>query len=221
MRLPLGKLPLPILEKYVLKRRGRESPNCIVGPGPGIDFSVIKLNKRYLIVSSDPITGAEKDVGWLAVNVSANDVATSGARPQYASSIILFPENSDIEMIDTITQQIDRAAKSLGISIVSGHSEITPRLDRPIIIMTTFSITDRYVTAKDARVGDCILMTKSAGIEGTSILAETFKDKLAQIDKNSLIKASKMIEKISIVKEAVRAFATGCVHAMHDPTEGG
>ncbi|MEM2339185.1 MAG: AIR synthase-related protein, partial [Nitrososphaerales archaeon] len=63
--------------------------------------------------------------------------------------------------------------------------------------------------------------TKSAGIEGTSILAETFKDKLIELGEDLLNRASSMIEKISIVNEAVQAFATGCVHAMHDPTEGG
>ncbi|MEM2955254.1 MAG: AIR synthase family protein [Nitrososphaerales archaeon] len=221
MSLPLGKIPKEILEKYVLKLTGERSKNVVQGPKFGIDFAVVKLDEGYMIVSSDPVTGAEKEVGWYAVNVSANDVATSGSKPMYLESVILLPQESKAEDVISISKQIHRAAKALGISIIGGHAELTPKLERKIVITTAFGLAKRYVTAADAKENDAILMTKTAGLEGTSILADVFKERLSKIGDKVIMKALRMMRRISVVKEALKAFNTGFVHAMHDATEGG
>ncbi len=221
MNLPLGKIPYDILEKHVLNFQGHQSPEVLVGPKVGIDFAVINLDGRYLIVSSDPVTGVEDDIGWYAVNVSANDVATSGAKPKFLDSVVLLPEGSDESQVREISKQMDNAAKKLQMTIVGGHTEITPNLKQLIVVTTAFGITNQYVTAANAEEGDTILMTKTAGIEGTSILARTFKERLKSIDKETIQKASEMTTQISIVKEAAILFGTRKVHAMHDSTEGG
>ena len=40
-----------------------------------------------MIVSADPVTGVIENIGRYAISVSANDVATSGNRPQFAESL--------------------------------------------------------------------------------------------------------------------------------------
>ncbi len=193
----------------------------LVGPSVGLDFAVVSLDGKYLIVSSDPVTGVEEDIGWYAVNVSANDVATSGARPRFLESVVLLPEGSDESLVREVAEQIDQAAKSLQMMVVGGHTEVTPKLERVVVVTTAFGITDRYITAGDTEEGDIILMTKTAGIEGTSILARTFKDRLTDIDQKTLQNALNLVKRISVVEDAAALFATGKVHAMHDPTEGG
>ncbi|MBC7130616.1 hypothetical protein H5T51_05290 [Candidatus Bathyarchaeota archaeon] len=66
-------------------------------------------------------------------------------------------------------------------------------------------------------------MTKSAGIEGTAILATDRYDLLQRmgLSKEILESAQAFFDRISVVKDGVTAFETGGVHAMHDPTEGG
>jgi hydrogenase expression/formation protein HypE len=65
-------------------------------------------------------------------------------------------------------------------------------------------------------------LSKTLGIEGTAILAT---DRSAQLEgkiDNSLLKeAQGLFRSISVVNEAMVAFGTGFVTAMHDPTEGG
>lgn len=221
MKLPLGKLPHDILQKHILHFQGQFSKDVVVGPGIGLDFAVIDLNFKYLIVSSDPVSGVKEDIGWYAVNVSANDVATSGAIPKFLTSVILLPKNSDISIAKNVAEQIDIAAKKLNISVIGGHTEISPNLSQVIVTTTAFGITDKYVTASNIKKNDIIIMTKTAGIEGTSILARTFKNKLKTINQKTLQKASEMINQISIVKDATILFNTEKVHAMHDSTEGG
>jgi len=221
LKLPLGKVPHDILQKHILHFQGQLSDDVIVGPGVGLDFAVIDLDFKYLIVSSDPVTGVKEDIGWYAVNVSANDVATSGAIPKFLTSVILLPKNSDISIAKNVAEQIDIAAKKLNISVIGGHTEISPNLSQIIVSTTAFGITDKYVTASNIKKNDIILMTKTAGIEGTSILARNLKNKLKKVNQKTLQKASEMINQISIVKDAAILFKTGKVHAMHDSTEGG
>jgi len=221
VRLPFGKVPLNILQKYVIGFQGYRSPDVVVGPSVGVDFAVVKVDRGYLIVSSDPVTGVEEDIGWYAVNVSANDVATSGAKPRFIDSVILLPEGSEASYAGCVAEQIDEAARELGISVVGGHTEVTPRLSKPIVVTAAFALAEGYVTSMDAREGDLIVMTKTAGVEGTSILARLFEERLREVDEEVLKRARGFMRQISVVKEASILYGTGVVHAMHDPTEGG
>ncbi len=211
-RLPLGKISIDLLSSAVLAKTGAASDRIVTPPKAGLDFAAIKLDSGYMIVSADPITGVAKEVGRYAVSVSANDVATSGCRPRFVESVVMLPEASDSGTVRDVASQIHQEAKRLGISIVGGHTEVTPGLDRPIVVITAFGFTDRFVSSSDARDGDTIMMTKTAGLEGTSILAR----------RRSRGKGARgYSESISIVEEAVAAYRTGYVHAMHDCTEGG
>jgi hydrogenase maturation factor len=220
MPLPIGKVPPNILQSLVLRRTGAPSPLLKVKPRIGLDVAVIALKDIYLILSSDPITGVAEEIGWYAVNVAANDVATAGAKPMFLQSVILLPEGSEASTLKQITADMHRAAKKIGLTITGGHTETVKDLKRPIIISTCISIAESYVTAADAKLGDVILMTKAAALEGTSILARHDKT-LKDLPKNMRREAVNLAKKISIVEEAIEAYSTGYVHAMHDPTEGG
>ena len=224
MRLPPGKIPIDILKEIVFKNLGAERKEVVVGPTAGIDGAVLDFGKKSLIVSMDPITGAVERIGWLAVNVNANDIATFGVEPSFLFSCIMLPANADKQTLEVICTQMDAAAKELGIAIVGGHCETTPGLQNPIVVGCVMGLTDKgnYVTAAGAKAGDKLILTKSAGIEGTAILASDREQQLAKIlDPSMLANAKNYYKQISIVKDALTAYRTGGVHAMHDPTEGG
>ena len=224
MKLPPGKIPVDILREVVFKNLGAERKEVTVGPAAGIDGAVIDLGGKSLIVSMDPITGAIERIGWLAVNVNANDIATFGVEPAFLFSCIMLPEKSDRKLVETISTQMHAAAKNLGIAIVGGHCESTMGLTNPIVVGCIMGTTEkgRYVTAGGAKPGDKLILTKSAGIEGTAILASDRERELKKtLSSRELQKAKDFYNQISIVKDALTAYKTGGVHAMHDPTEGG
>jgi hydrogenase expression/formation protein HypE len=216
-KLPQGKIPIevlgPILDSF-------SSKDLVVAPGIGVDVGVTESRGRYLVCSSDPITGAGERIGWHAVNVSANDVATSGIMPDALSVVSLFPSKTPISEIKALMKEIDSTARDLGIAVAGGHTEITPGLKRSVIVVTCFGSGDRFVTAADAKAGDSILMTKAAGIEGTAILSRLSKTR-ALVGGKTAREGSMLIGKLSVLKEARTAFSTWKVHAMHDVTEGG
>ncbi len=222
----VGKLSPSFLSKYVFSRIGVKDPSVIVGPSIGEDSAIIDLHDgRVLVAHVDPITGAVEFLGWLAVHISCNDVAVTGAKPQWLLSVLYLPENASEELIDKITKQIDSAAKELGSMIVGGHSEYTPGLNRPLISMTALGIVDKdkAVRTGGARVGDAIIMTKTAAIEGTAILSTDFADQLLSkgVSHDVIKRGAEFIRKVSVVKEALLLAKEGYATSMHDPTEGG
>jgi len=204
-RLATGKIPISILNSTVLKMVGVDSDRVVTPAKAGVDFAAIRAGSGYVVTSSDPVTGVARDIGRYAVAVSANDVATCGHAAQFAESIILLPEGSSPGDVSRVARQIHRAAKEAGITVVGGHTEVTPGLRRPIVMVTAFGLVEDYVASCDARAGDTIMMTKTAGLEGTAVLTGS----------------KRMLESLSVIPEATRAYAQGSVHAMHDCTEGG
>ncbi len=215
-----GKLPYKELENLLHKLISKD-PQVIVGPRVGEDAAIIRVGDKVIAIHCDPITGAEKRIGWLAVNVASNDIATTGFRPKWILVVMLLPRK---ELLDEISEQLRSAAAELGVKIIGGHTEITPGLSRPIVMVTAIGEGDpgSYVTSSGVREGDRLILTKGAGIEGTAILAEEFYEKLAsKLSKDLLDRARDFIKMISVVKDAMIAMEVGGVHAMHDPTEGG
>ena len=224
--LPLGKLPVELLAR-LLSQAPIKDPRVLYGPGIGLDCAVIDLGERVLVFKSDPITFATDDIGWYAVQVNANDVATTGATPRWMLACLLLPENdTTLERVEAIFDQIYRAAAQLGISVVGGHTEITYDLHRPVLVGTLIGEVDRERLVIPASVipGDRLLLTKGVPIEGTALLAREFPQRLSSVlNPAELEEARQYLYQpgISVVRDAQTAARAGKVHAMHDPTEGG
>jgi hydrogenase expression/formation protein HypE len=224
MKLPPGKIPIDLLKKVVFRNLGAERGEVVLGPAAGVDGAVLDVGSKNAIVSMDPITGAVERIGWEAININANDVATFGVEPTFFFSCLMLPEDADSKIIEIISAQMHAAAKELGIAIVGGHCESTPGLANPIVVGCIMGLTEKgkYVTAAGAKAGDKLILTKSAGIEGTAILATDREEQLKKILSPTVLESAKAFyNQISVVKDALTAYKTGGVHAMHDPTEGG
>ncbi len=224
-KLPTGKLNPQLLSQLIDKTRLYIDPSVRQGPGTGEDAAIITLPCCDLVIHTDPITEAGYNAGWLALTVAANDVATSGACPRWASVAILLPENADEKLADAISSDMGRAARQLGIDVIGGHTEVTPGLTRPIVVATVTGITCRDCALRtgDARPGDKVLIVGYAGLEGTSIIVNDFP-KLASkcgLKDETLEQISKLAENISVVGPACLLAKENLVRAMHDATEGG
>src|SRR5690349_19372426 len=130
--IPLGKLP-PELLATLLSRTPIRDPRVIVGPRPGEDAAVIDIGTHYLVAKTDPITFATDEIGWYAVNVNANDIATTGGTPAWFMASLLLPGGRTTPaQVEAIFAQMQRACDALNVTLVGGHTEITHGIDRPI-----------------------------------------------------------------------------------------
>ncbi|MDI9421785.1 MAG: AIR synthase family protein [Bacillota bacterium] len=216
----IGKLSGEMLEQLVLSTIEFRREDVLVHAGLGEDCAVIDFGDEVCLVTSDPITGALEGMGELAVHVACNDLAANGGTPVGVQVVLLLPEQTSLEQIHRIMEDIQHTAAHLGVEVVGGHTEITSKVVDPIVSITAIGRAPkgRYVTSKGAKVGDDILITKGVGIEATAILARDFGHRLPfTIDAEEIAGFAKQL---SVVAEGLVAAEHG-VHAMHDITEGG
>ena len=226
-RLRLGKPPLEVLAR-LFRAYDIRDPRVIVGPRVGEDAAVMDLGDRYLVAKVDPITFVAEEIGWYAVHINANDLAVRGARPCWFLMTLLLPaDRADEKLLEDIFAQVQEACCAIGATLVGGHTEVAPGLDRPILAGTMLGEVekDRLVTTAGARVGDAVLLSKGIAVEGASILARECGRLLAErgVTPEVQERARELLHRpgISVLPDARVALSTVSVHAMHDPTEGG
>lgn len=218
-----GKLSNEQLRRLVLDRLPSLPGEITSGPGIGLDCAALSCENGQVILTADPITGAAKDIGRLAVHISCNDIAACGIRPSALLMVIIAPADVDEEAIRMVVDQAAEAARELKVSIAGGHTEISDAVSRFVIVTTAlgFAGSGPIIQASGGKPGDTILMTKTAGIEGTAIFAADQAERLAaELSSCEISEATSLIKQISVVEEGVIGGQLG-VHAMHDATEGG
>lgn len=222
-----GKLPQQYLAS-LLKTYTHLDARVVVGPQIGEDAAVIDMGSHYLIAKSDPITFATDQIGYYAVQVNANDIATRGGTPKWFLATILLPEQTTTAaLVEEIFAQLSTACQALGITLIGGHTEITYGIDRPIVSghMLGEVAKDQLITTAGAQPGDAVFLSKGICVEGTAIIArEKFEDLLARgFSRSFLLRAQQFLftPGIGVVQDAQTARKSAPIHAMHDPTEGG
>lgn len=220
----IGKVPENVLKRAVFKQIKHVRPEVILHPGVGEDCAAIETKEdEVLVFSTDPITGASKGMGTLAVHITANDLASSGAEPVGILTCVVLPPGTREKRLRELMQEIVAASRELKIEVMGGHTEISDVVNRPVITVTGVGKAkkDRLISTGGLQPGDDLVMTKWAGLEGTSIIAAEKQEELAKRLPSQIINAAlEMREYISVVPEAAVAVKTG-VSAMHDVTEGG
>ena len=230
-KFPIGKLKhkflLKMLNKFVSDTHLKDD-RVIMGSSIGEDAAVIDMGDNYLVAKTDPITFATDAIGYYAVNVNVNDIVCTGATPKWFQSAILLPQKlTDEDLIENIFKNIHDTCKSLGISVIGGHTEITSDLTRPIIVGSLLGEVekDKLVLTSGAKAGDSIILTKGIFIEGTSIIAREkeniLKDKGYSVEFIEKCKDYLYNPGISVFKEALLSNDNFKINSMHDPTEGG
>ncbi|MFX1315690.1 MAG: AIR synthase family protein [Promethearchaeota archaeon] len=221
------KLLIRMLENFVSDLAIHDK-RVLIGSKIGEDAAVIDIGDKYLIAKTDPITFATDEIGYYAVNVNVNDIVCMGAVPKWFQSSILLPENhTTIGLIEKIFKSIHDTCKSMGISVIGGHTEITLGLERPIVVGSLLGEVEKekLVLTSGAEPGDALILTKGIFIEGTSIIGREKEKMLLEKDFSlDFIKKCKNYlydPGISVFKEALIANQNFHIKSMHDPTEGG
>lgn len=222
-KLSIGKLDSDMLQKIVIDEIRHKRPEIKTGAGIGEDCAVVDFGKYECAVSTDPITADVEDIGRLAIHISCNDIASNGIEPMGITLAVMLPVGTTEKDVRTIMGQAARAAELCGVEIIGGHTEVTDAVTKPVIVSTAFGrgLSGDSQTAHDMKPGDMIMMTKTAGIEGTGIIGTERQSQLSDTFTQVEIKhAQALLDDVSVVPEGVIAGRIGTA-GMHDVTEGG
>lgn len=231
---PMGKVSRSFFEDVIARYLGRRRKEVLVGPANGVDVGVVRLpDGRALISTTDPIYivppyGWERSA-WFAFHILASDLTTSGVAPQYITADFNLPMDIEDDQIETMLRVIDRECKKYGATVVTGHTGRYEGCAYPMVGGATFlaiAPKDGWVTADMARPGNRLLVTKTAALEATAILSNTFPDLVERkLGEDVTGRARALFDSMSTVEDALAAASVGLrrggVWAMHDATEGG
>ena len=224
----LGKVHPEFFNKVIYPKLGKKDKTLIVEPQHGVDFGVIDLGDKVMVLSTDPFyiakeLGIEK-AAWFAVHIIASDVAVSGIAPKYLAVDLNLPPEMTEDELTRMWDTVDNECKKLGISVVTGHTARYAGCNYPMVGgATVFGIDKKEkLIAPRCRVGDSIVISKGPAIETTGLMSAYFPRFLEEkYGKEFVKKAQAVYYQMSTVKDALIAADAGGVTAMHDATECG
>lgn len=220
----IGKLPEAVLKRSVLKQLHTRRDEVLLSAAIGEDCAALALEAdEMMVLSTDPITACAEEIGTLAVQVTLNDLASSGAEPVGIMVTLLLPPDTEEEAVKQVMSQMEKACADANVEIMGGHTEVTDAVNR--ILASVCGVgkvkKGRLVTTAGVLPGMDLIATKWIGMEGTAILAKEHEAELLKRFPEELIqKAKEMGDSLSVQREAAIAVQTG-ISAMHDVTEGG
>jgi len=179
-------------------------------PGTRIAFST----DTYVV---DPIFFPGGGIGDLAINGTVNDVAMCGAQPLYLSVGMIIEEGFPMADLRRVVAQMGQAAKTAGVTVVTGDTKVVPRgaADKIYINTAGVGIVAEHVNVSgaNARPGDAVILSGTMADHGMTILTQ----------REGLSFESDVQSDSAPLNHMVAAIMkNGCdVHVLRDPTRGG
>ncbi|WP_343599957.1 hydrogenase expression/formation protein HypE [Mycobacterium sp.] len=113
-------------------------------------------------------------IGELAVHGTANDLAVTGAVPQWISAAFVLEEGFPVPELRQIVADMAAAAAATGVQIVTGDTKVVPKGAADGLFVTTTGAgvipVGRQLSAQSVRPGDKVLLSGSMGDHGMAVM---------------------------------------------------
>src|SRR4051794_6124054 len=113
-------------------------------------------------------------IGHLAVHGTVNDLAVSGATPQWLSAAFVIAEGFEIAALREIVADMAAAARAAGVQLVTGDTKVVPRNAADGLYITTAGIglnpAQRRLSAALVRPGDRLVLSGTHGDHGMAVM---------------------------------------------------
>jgi hydrogenase expression/formation protein HypE len=222
-----GKIDADFFDRVVRPNLGADRSDVRLGPTPGVDFGLVAVGDRTLVVSTDPISllpalGLER-AGRLAIDIVLSDVAVSGVPPSHLTVSLALPTAFEDETVAGLWRGIAGYARDVGVAIAAGHTGRYPGVAGSWVgAGTAIGVGDAgdVVRPDGARPGDVLVVATGPAAEVAGLFAVRYPEALG-LDPETIAIAQDRVDDIAAVADALAAHRAGEVTAMHDATEGG
>jgi hydrogenase expression/formation protein HypE len=157
------------------------------------------------------------DIGTLAVHGTVNDLAVGGARPLFLAAAFILEEGLPLADLRRIVASMRRACGEAGVALVTGDTKVVDRGKGDGVFITTSGVglvpDGRALSIRNARPGDCILVSGTVGDHGIAIMSV-----------REGIEFETVLESDSApLHDLARVMLDACpaIRCMRDPTRGG
>jgi hydrogenase expression/formation protein HypE len=204
----LRNVILPALQNPVLERLD--------------DQAIVDIGGSRLAFTTDsfvvkPLFFPGGDIGTLAVNGTVNDLAMGGAQPLFLSLALILEEGLRFDTLRRVMESIRVAAALAGVAVVTGDTKVVEKGSGDGLFVNTSGIglvsSAVYLSADQARPGDCVLVSGTIGDHGITILSQR-----EGLEFEGAV-ASDTAALHSLVADILRAGSE--IRCLRDPTRGG
>ena len=217
----MGKVK-EINEKFIHEKldpkQGQKRNEVVATPAMGYDFSIIGISDdKVLGMASDDamfMSALPPDKSaYLTFHKSADKLGAAGIMPEYIGINLNMTEGIEEDILAHFWNSLNIESKKFQAAITGRSVRISNTANEPFVGGTTSVGTSRktfYTTPEGANDGDRILMTKTVGLEATTILSHIFpefiEEKVGQYNHRL---AQKLFFKTSTLQEAQEALKFG------------
>jgi hydrogenase expression/formation protein HypE len=156
-------------------------------------------------------------IGDLAVHGTANDVAVTGAVPQWISAAFVLEEGFPIAELKEIVADMAAAAAETGVQIVTGDTKVVPNGAADGVFVTTTGAgvipAGRQLSAQSVRTGDRLLLSGSMGDHGMAVMLARGDLAIEADIRSDTASVSPLVELLLSAAPSTRW--------LRDPTRGG
>jgi selenide,water dikinase len=210
-----SKLPPGLLAAVLGKLPRQNDPNLLVGFDTSDDAGVYRIAPNLALVHTvdffTPLVDDPFTFGQIAATNALSDVYAMGGRPVSALSIVCFPQDGDLDVLEAILRGGMAKLGEAECVVVGGHSV------RDQEIKFGFAVTglidpDHVLTNTGAREGDDLIFTKAIG---TGVITTALKQGKAEP-----AWVAEAIRSMTTLNRRAAEVVTGAdgVHAMTDVT---
>lgn len=157
------------------------------------------------------------------VQKCVNNLAAAGARPASAQICMMLPEECEEADVKALMTELSTACLRAGLEIAGGDTNVTSAVREPIVSITAIGVVNREGIHEPgmAKAGQDIVLSKWIGLEGTALLAKTFREKLLERYPAYLVEEAAGFDRFLSVEEDAGIAAANGAAAMHDLSRGG
>lgn len=220
-----GKVTENVLKRSVLRQVEKGRKEILTGAGVGEDCAIFAPSERCFVSCMQEGVAREGDDTWIKrlVIKCGNNLAAAGAEPVALSVTILLPVTAEEPLLKELMKQAKEAGKECGMEIAGGQTFVSAGILQPTAVLTGYGLAEEPErhSARAAKPGQDIVLSKWIGLEGTALLAKEEKEKLVKRYPAYLVEEAAGFERyLSLIPEAATAVKSG-VCAMHDASRGG
>jgi hydrogenase expression/formation protein HypE len=144
------------------------------------DGAVLDVEPGRIAFTTDafvvrPLFFPGADIGMLAVNGTANDLAMCGARPRHLACAYVIEEGLAMETLWRVVRSMRAAADAAGVRIVTGDTKVVDRGRGDGLYLATSGIgrveAPAPVHPRAVRPGDAVIVSGDVGRHGVAVMA--------------------------------------------------
>jgi len=169
-----------VLDRILARLPAISDENVLVGFATADDAGVYKLTSESALVQTvdffTPIVDEPRLFGAIAAANALSDVYAMGGRPLTALSILAYPAQGDLDVLEEILLGGAEKMREAGCVLLGGHSVADPEMKFGYAI-TGLVHPERVLTNARAQPGDALVLTKRIG---TGIIATALKRGIAE-----------------------------------------